>query len=139
MYHITRPKQSFTGTFFLLNPRTTLHAGGYFPVSEMSTLHLSGLFSTQAKASETVIGGAMQFTVSEDDKPTSVYVGSWMRFKDAIIPYVGLEFGDFRLGVTYDVNTSSLKTASESKGGVEISLNYIRRSPDSKGLPCPKF
>ncbi len=139
LYHILRPKQSFTGAYFLLNPRATLHAGGYFPLGETSTLHLSGLYSTQAAAHETVIGGAMQLQVSEGDKPTSVYFGSWLRVSDAIIPYIGLEFDDFRLGLTYDVNTSSLKAASESKGGIELSLNYTKRPPDSKGLPCPKF
>jgi type IX secretion system PorP/SprF family membrane protein len=140
MYHITRPKQHFTGTYFLLNPRTTFHAGGYFPVGAASTLHLSGLFSTQAQASETVIGGAMQFSVSDNsESPTSVYIGSWMRMNDAVIPYVGLEFGDFRLGATYDANISSLKTASQARGGMELSLIYIRRPLQSRGLPCPKF
>jgi type IX secretion system PorP/SprF family membrane protein len=139
MYHITRPKQQFTGTFFLLNPRTTFHAGGYFPAGNVGILHLSGLYSTQAKASEAVIGGALQLPVTEGDRPTSVYVGSWMRINDALIPYVGLEFSDFRLGATYDVNTSSLKAASQSRGGIEISLVYTKRPAQSRGLPCPKF
>lgn len=139
MYHITRPKQSFTGSFFILNPRTTFHAGGYFPVGDRLTLHTSGLFSTQAKAYETVLGAAMQLPVTEDEKPTSIYVGSWVRLNDAIIPYVGLEFGSFRFGATYDINTSQLKTASESRGGIEISLIYINRPAESRGLPCPKF
>lgn len=140
MYHINRPKQSFTGAFFLLNPRTTIHGGGYFPVGQTSTLHLSGLYSTQGKASEALIGGAYQFLVSEQtDKPTSVYVGSWMRMNDAMIPYVGLEFGSFRLGATYDVNISNLKSASNSRGGMEISLIYIKKDPESTGVNCPKF
>lgn len=141
MYHLTRPQQHFTGTFFLLNPRTTFHAGGYFPVGATSTLHLSGLFSTQAKAYEAVLGGALQFLVGGDNnaKPTSVYLGTWLRMNDAVIPYVGLEFGDFRLGATYDTNVSSLKTASQAKGGIEISLIYIKKASESKGLPCPKF
>ncbi|MEJ7679444.1 MAG: PorP/SprF family type IX secretion system membrane protein [Segetibacter sp.] len=139
MYHITRPKQQFTGTFFLLNPRTTFHAGGYFPVGSVGTLHLSGLYSIQAQASEAVLGGALQLPVIEEEKPTSVYFGSWLRLNDAVIPYLGLEFSDFRLGVTYDVNTSSLKTASQSRGGIEISLIYIKKSPGNRGLPCPKY
>ncbi len=139
MYHITRPKQQFTGTFFLLNPRTTFHAGGYFPVDNVGTLHLSGLYSTQAQASEAVLGGAMELPVTEGESPTSVYFGSWVRVGDAVIPYLGLEFSDFRLGVTYDVNMSSLKTASQSRGGIEISLIYIKKSPGSRGLPCPKY
>jgi len=139
MYHITRPRQQFTGTFFLLNPRTTFHAGGYFPLGNTGTLHLSALHSRQAQASETVLGGALQLPVTEGEKATSVYFGSWLRINDALIPYIGLEFSDFRLGATYDVNTSSLKTASQSRGGIEISLIYIKKSPGSRGLPCPKY
>lgn len=139
MYHILRPQQSFTGSYFILNPRTTIHAGGYFPIGERNTIHTSGLFSTQAKAHESVFGLAMQLPVSDEEKPTSVYFGSWMRLNDAIIPYIGLEFGDFRFGATYDINTSSLKAASQSRGGIEISLVYINRPEGSRGLPCPKF
>lgn len=139
MYHITRPKQSFTGSYFILNPRTTFHAGGYFPIGDRLTMHTSGLFSTQAKANETVVGVALQIPVTDDDKPTSFYAGSWVRLNDAIIPYVGLEFGSFRFGATYDINTSDLKTASQSRGGIEISLIYINRPSESRGLPCPKF
>ena len=141
LYHINRPKQEFTGADYLLNPRATFHAGGYFPLNTMSIIHFSGLFSTQAKANESLLGGAVEFRVGEPDEvsPTSFYAGGWMRFGDAIIPYIGLEYNDFRFGVTYDINTSDLKTASQSRGGIEISLIYINRPPGSKGLPCPKF
>jgi type IX secretion system PorP/SprF family membrane protein len=141
LYHINRPKQDFTGVNYNLYPRATIHAGGYFPVGELTTLHLSGLYSTQAGAHETVIGGAMQFVAGNPDvdNPTSVYGGAWMRFGDALIPYIGLEYGDLRFGVSYDINISDLKTASESRGGMEISLIYIMHHPESKGLPCPKF
>jgi hypothetical protein len=50
-----------------------------------------------------------------------------------------LEFGGFRLGASYDVNISSLKTASQSRGGIEISLIFIKRPVGSKGIPCPSF
>jgi type IX secretion system PorP/SprF family membrane protein len=139
MYHINRPKQSFTGTYFILNPRTTIHGGGYFPVGQTSTVHVSAIHSMQGKAHETLLGGAYQFRLSEDYKPTSFYVGSWMRLGDAFIPYVGLEFSSFRLGASYDINISDLKTASNSRGGIEISLIYIKKDPDEKGINCPKF
>jgi len=140
MYHLTRPKQQLTGSFFLLNPRTTFHAGGYFPVGYNNTIHVSALFSSQAKAYEALIGGAMQFPVGENtENGTSLYVGSWIRLNDAIIPYVGLEFSDFRLGASYDANISSLKAASQSRGGMEISLIYTKKPAESRGLPCPKF
>ncbi len=143
LYHINRPKQNFTtNSYYLLNPRATFHAGGYFPAGETSILHISALYSTQAKAHETLIGGAMQFVAVDaatSDNPVSFYAGSWIRLGDALIPYVGLEYSSFRFGLTYDINISDLKTASQSRGGVEISLIYIAKPAGTKGLPCPKF
>lgn len=141
LYHINRPKQEFTGVNYLLNPRATLHAGAYFPVGETTTLHLSGLYSSQAKANEVVFGGAMEFAVGNPDaeSPTNFYAGGWMRLNDALIPFIGLEFSNFRIGTSYDMNVSELKTASQSRGGIELSLIYTRSNSEGKGLPCPKF
>jgi hypothetical protein len=125
-----------------LNPRLTVHGGGYFKVGETTTLHLTALFSQQAGANETVIGGAVAFNLNTGDEetPTNFYAGSWLRFNDAIIPYVGLEWSDFRLGMTYDVNYSNLKVGSQSRGGIEVSLIYTKKAANGrKGIPCPKF
>jgi hypothetical protein len=62
-----------------------------------------------------------------------------MRVNDAIIPYLGLEIGGLRIGATYDVNISGLKSATNSAGGAEFSIIYIKRPPESKGIPCPRF
>ncbi len=141
VYHINRPKESFTNGYYVLDPRVTFHAGGYFPVAPNAVVHLSALHSRQSGAFETVFGGAVALNASGDEEnPTNFYVGSWVRLSDAIIPYLGLEFGDFRLGATYDINISKLKAASQSRGGIEISLIYIRKPSDGrKGIPCPKF
>ena len=140
MYHINRPKQSFEGGNWNLAPRTTVSAGGYFPISDMLTLHTSGIYQIQAQATEVVFGGAVAASMNNDpENATSVYAGLWMRLNDALIPYLGLEFGNLRLGATYDYNTSSLKAGSQSRGGMELSLIYIKRAAGSKGLPCPKF
>lgn len=140
MYHINRPRQDFTGAQYVLNPRTTIHGGAYFPIGQNTTLHVSALQMFQGGASETMLGGALQLIADPDvPKPTSLYVGSWMRFNDAIIPYMGVEFDDFRIGVSYDYNSSSLKTASQNRGGIEVSLIYIRRPSTDKPVNCPKF
>ena len=140
MYHINRPKESFKGGNWNIATRTTISAGGYFPVSDILTFHTSGIYQVQNKASETTIGGALAAAIDpESDNPSNVYIGSWFRFNDAIIPYLGLEFGGMRIGATYDVNVSSLKAGSQSRGGMEISVIYIKRPAGSKGIPCPKF
>jgi type IX secretion system PorP/SprF family membrane protein len=143
-YHVNKPQESFSGVYYTLNPRITVHAGGAIPLGDRSkTIYLSSLFSRQAAASNIVLGGAAGFNVNGDEEnPTNFYAGLWTRFNnlnDAVIPYVGLEFGGFRLGASYDVNISSLKTASQSRGGIEISLIYINLPVGKKGIPCPRF
>jgi type IX secretion system PorP/SprF family membrane protein len=142
MYHINRPKETFQRGDFLLNARTTIQAGGRIPVGAYNSLHIAANHSMQAKAHNTMIGGAYAMNLNNNEaNPTNVYFGSWYRFGDAVIPYIGLEFGDWQLGASYDVNTSSLKPASNTRGGVEISLIYVKKhvDPNMKKLNCPKF
>jgi type IX secretion system PorP/SprF family membrane protein len=140
LYHINHPRESFEGASWSIATRTTISAGGYFPVSDILTFHTSGIYQYQAKASETVVGGALAASLdATSDNPSNVYGGLWYRVNDAIIPYVGLEFSGFRIGATYDVNVSSLKAGSQSRGGMEISVIYIKRPAGFKGIPCPKF
>jgi type IX secretion system PorP/SprF family membrane protein len=140
MYHLNRPSVGFQDANWILLPRTTVHAGGSFPVSQTLTVNASAISQFQNQANETLIGAALSANVANDaDNPTNVYIGSWVRFGDAIIPYIGLEFNGLRIGASYDVNTSSLKAATESRGGAEFSLIYIYKSDPSKGIPCPVF
>lgn len=140
MYHINRPRQNFTNAQYLLNPRTTIHAGGSFPVGISTSLHLSALQMFQGGASETMLGGALQFSSDPDDpNASSLYAGSWLRLNDAIVPYLGLEFNNFRIGISYDYNSSALKTASQNRGGIELSLIYTRRPSNDRSIRCPKF
>jgi type IX secretion system PorP/SprF family membrane protein len=142
VYHINRPKESFKNSNFFLEPRMTFQAGYMHPVNELDGIHFSANHSRQANATNTVIGGAFMKNLNADaTSPTNLYLGSWIRFNDAIIPYIGLEIGDFHFGATYDVNTSSLKPASSMRGGAEVSLIYIRkqRDPNTRKLNCPKF
>jgi type IX secretion system PorP/SprF family membrane protein len=141
VYHINRPKESFSGSFYTLNPRLTIHAGGAFPIADNASIQLSALHSRQAGAVNTIAGGNVAVMMNQNEEvPTNIYLGGWYRLGDALLPYAGIEFGEFLLGATYDVNISKLKTASQSRGGIEISLIYVKRRPDGrKGVPCPKF
>jgi len=147
-YHLNHPRESFLGVDTINIPtRFTAHAGGYFPIDGTpSTLYFSGLYNTMAGAHEFVAGGAWEINASgsgDEQTPTNVYFGLWGRLTnvtDALIPYVGLDFGSFNLGLTYDVNVSALKTASQSRGGVELSLIYVKKpSNGRRGVPCPRF
>jgi type IX secretion system PorP/SprF family membrane protein len=142
MYHITRPKEQFREGDYYIAPRYTFSAGARFPIGEVNAINISGNFNHEANARNVVFGGAYEFNLSADPNyPTNLYLGSWYRWKDAIIPYVGLEFGELHIGASYDVNISGLKPGSNTRGGAEVSLIYIRqpRDRDLKKLNCPKF
>lgn len=140
MYHINRPKVSFLDKSWYLTGRVTLHGGGTIPLSDVVSLSGSVIHQIQNKASETLVGAAVGLNPSPgSENPINVYLGSWVRFKDAIIPYVGLEFGSLRIGASYDINTSGLKAATGSRGGSEFSVIFIKREPGYTGIPCPRF
>jgi len=143
MYHINHHREVFTDTGnYYLPSRTTFQAGGKIPTGQNNYFHFSANHSMQANAHNTMIGGAYSLNVNNDEEnPINVYLGTWVRFGDAIIPYVGLEFNELHIGLTYDINTSSLKPGSNMRGGGEVSLIYIRKpvDPNAKKLNCPKF
>ncbi|MEN9569717.1 MAG: hypothetical protein RL172_948 [Bacteroidota bacterium] len=140
IYHINKPNLSFIDQTWNLASRVTIHGGGTFPLTDNLSINTSAIYQMQNKASEFVFGGALSALLNGDEaNPTSVYFGSWMRLNDAIIPYVGLEINGLRIGASYDINTSSLRSATSSRGGSEFSVIYIKRKSETKGIPCPKF
>jgi len=75
-------------------------------------------------------------------KNQSIAGGLHYRVKDAIIPSIAMNYNKFRIGLSYDINLSSLRTASNSKGGAEISIIYqtmqIKAKPQRKTI-CPIY
>ena len=140
VYHVNRPKVGFKDQNYYLSNRLTVHGGVTIPVADALNLSASVIHQVQSKASETTLGGALAYNLNGDEiTPSNIFIGSWLRVNDALIPYVGLEVGGLRIGASYDVNVSSLKTATASRGGSEFSLIYIKRKAETKGIPCPKF
>ena len=81
MYHINRPKETFQGGQYLLNARTTIQAGGKIPIGSYNALHFSAIHSMQAKAHNTVAGGAFSYNVNSDEEnPINVYIGCMVPF-----------------------------------------------------------
>lgn len=58
-------------------------------------------------------------------KPSSFSLGAYYRWADAAVLAAAYEFNGFRLGMSYDLNLSDLKTVSNARGGFEVSLRYV--------------
>ena len=54
--------------------------------------------------------------------------GGYYRLKDAIAPFVGFDWRNFIVGLSYDANTSQLGAMAKRANSFELSLSYIKRS-----------
>jgi hypothetical protein len=114
-------------------------------INEFSYFNIQGDVSHQGPSHE-VIGGAL-FSYKLGDDPensdNTVSVGSFLRWKDALIPVIKLETHSLAIALSYDVNVSELRTASQGRGGFELSISYIgfleRENSNKYRVLCPKF
>ncbi len=131
-YHLNTPEMRyFSGGSEKLSGRIVVHGMGEInlPLSKVSVIPFGTWFS-QANHNEINVGALFRIELSSGTKitglrqETALYAGMQHRLNDAIIPFVGYEMGSFSLGVSYDINVSTLNKASRGMGGFEISLKY---------------
>lgn len=146
LYHFTKPKVAFQKQNDIsLNTKYVVNAGLTTAMDEDNRLIVYVDYFKQGGASQ-VQGGLMinhDLDKRDNDQKLGISGGLFYRYKDAFIPVVKLEYYNVSLGMTYDINTSKLKTASQSKGGFEVTLSYkgFRQSRNSSldMVRCPRF
>jgi type IX secretion system PorP/SprF family membrane protein len=142
-FHLNRPRNSFyTDPTVELDPKIVFSAGIHEIINDYIGFTIQADHSNQGPSQET-IGGVMVSYKLGDDLEKGDYVfnlGSYIRWGDAIIPVIKLESNAFTIGVSYDVNISSLATVSEGRGGFELSLSYFGfLEHENPRYFCPKF
>ncbi len=144
MFHLFEPKEQFgTGNTSVLPRRYVVHTGLEWDISNKFTLYPGLIYMNQAKNQELNFGTNIGFHLKNTpDKRTTLYAGAWYRNKDAFIAMLGMEMYRIRVGLSYDVTTSTLKNPN-TRGSFEISLIYVGRflSIGDKNvfLFCPRF
>lgn len=133
LYHLSRPEDPFIGTNDRRLPmRLNVHGGVKIKLSNLFNITPQFIYIRQGNAHETVTGLYLQYLLPNY---SDLLFGATYRFQDAVIPFIGFHLGDFTFGLSYDVNVSDLRAASQGRGGIEISLSYIRH----KKIRDPKF
>lgn len=135
--HLTRPRYSYIGTDERLPMKFVFHANGVISLAESSKMAIVPgiMFYRQGPAQEIYFGTLFRHLLSQDSKFTgfksasAFYWGAYLRTRDAVTAKVLLEYGGWGFGVSYDINTSSLKTATSTRGGIEFSLRYAAGNP----------
>jgi hypothetical protein len=83
------------------------------------------MYMRQGTASEATLGVYGQINVNGD---TDFMLGGYYRAKDDVAPYVGIDYKNFVIGLSYDVNASKLGSMTKNVNSFELSLSYIKRS-----------
>lgn len=144
-HHFNRPKNSFyRNPAIELFPKWVVSAGARFNVSVNSYFTLQADQNIQGPYLETIGGALYGYKIGEDqnERPYTVQMGTFLRWKDALIPVIKLDYSLFSVALSYDVNISQLKTASQSRGGFELSVSYVgffRQNSSIDQVSCPRF
>jgi type IX secretion system PorP/SprF family membrane protein len=145
-HHFNRPKNSFyKNPEIELYPKWVGSAGVKLSMNEVSYITIQSDYSKQGNFQETIMGALYSYKLGDDyENPKyTVHFGGFLRLKDAFIPVVKIDFMPFSMGISYDVNVSQLQTASQSRGGFELSLSYRkffdRDNSTKNAVMCPRF
>lgn len=130
-HNITQPNETFFDKTNKLPIRYNIHGGTKINVNHKLQLLPKFLYMRQTNASELTF--SLLFHCYLEGSDSYFIIGPTYRNNDAAIAEVGIKKGKYICRVSYDFNTSSLKTVSNYRGGFEVSFTYI----PTKGKPNP--
>jgi type IX secretion system PorP/SprF family membrane protein len=146
-YHINKPRAAFnpSESFIRTDIKWNGNFGLQYSVTEQIgvTTHMN--YSRQGKFQEIIAGGLVSWKNIDPTMKTqfTIYGGLFYRVNDAFIPTVKMDYKSYSFTLSYDVNSSGLKTATNGMGGMEISI--YSRGFLTKGIwaqdktKCPRF
>lgn len=143
IYHLNKPKDpiisSQSTALNTIPMRYVIHGGICFNISDRARIIPHALFMQQGTAKEEMLGTYAQLTVNDE---TDIMVGAYYRINDAIAPYFGFDYKNFIVGISYDVNASSLGSMARNVNSFELSLSYVKRSGTKSifdFIHCPRL
>ncbi|NND77413.1 MAG: PorP/SprF family type IX secretion system membrane protein [Flavobacteriales bacterium] len=144
LFHVNRPKESFLNDAAVkLDQRFVIHGIGTYRFDRTWSALPAVQFQMQGKYRELIVGGMVRRSIIEKyGLKRALYVGAFGRTRDAAYLVTALDYDQWKVGVSYDINLSDLKTASRSRGGFEFSVAYIMnyfKSVYEEHRFCPDF
>jgi type IX secretion system PorP/SprF family membrane protein len=132
VFHFNQPRQSYLGVSSETQYMKYVSYANFFIGAKGSNVGFSpGLVYMMQGPSKEILTSAMFKYIIQDQalytglvKPCALSIGAAYRYKDALIPMMLFEYDKYALGLSYDVNLSTLTSATKTKGGLEVSLRY---------------
>lgn len=143
--HLLSPNQSFytsSITKVELPIRSVYHASVSIGILPFIDLLAYAQIQQQDVYEETAASG--MFRLYLDKNPgvkLNLLLGAGLRMEDAFYPLAGFQYKNWTALASYDINTSDFRTASNKRGGLEVSLQYLFKSVEPIGIfkKCPIY
>ena len=141
--HLTGPKYNLvTTTISKLPRRFNLYGVVDLQLAKQITLQPALILRTAGGQTETMAQAMVGFKL-DPKKNTIVKGGLGYRLGDAAQALLGVELGDLRVGASYDLTTSALRSNSSIRDGFEIAIGYVGKIFKKPNPPatilCPKY
>lgn len=127
VYNVSRPAQSFFDDGYVqLDLRWNMQGSYRFPVNKTWLAEPMLMGSFQGTYAEINFGGLGYYiTDSKNYSWKAIYFGAFGRARDAGYVVGGMQYNEWNVALSYDINTSNLRPASNGRGGFEIAVIYI--------------
>lgn len=142
-FNLNRPDQGFYGQKVLRDRRLNLFATYERPLTDEIRLLPGISLNFQGTYREFLVGSQVRYILTKRlGNYRAVDGGIWFRNKDAVVIRGGIAMQNWSVAVSYDTNISQLVPASNARGGLEISVEYIITKFNPKKIQhrvCPDF
>ena len=142
-FHINRPADPIIGSktteLNKIPMRYTLHGGVSYNLFEGTSVVPHILYMQQGNAREASLGVYMQRRINDE---TDIMAGGYYRIKDAVAPFVGVDYRNLLIGLSFDANASKLGSMAKNVNSFELSLSYVKRTGTKSFfdfIRCPRL
>ncbi|HRW75298.1 MAG: PorP/SprF family type IX secretion system membrane protein [Lewinellaceae bacterium] len=144
-FNLNTPKQKFNeSAAYRMKPRFTGYLIGGVQATSLIDVMFRGMGMFQGPNYESLAGLGLKFHLNDaKTRELALHVGVDYRFNenDAWAPVVGLDFRQWKVSFSYDLNTSGFREATNLNGGPELCIQYVITTV--KPLPmiksCPVY
>lgn len=146
-YHLVSPEVDFFSASSISSPltgRQSLFGNLTLQISNKWDVLVHVLGQFQTKVNQQMGGAALRYHIdTRTTRPVALQFGVDVRAKrtDAIIPVATVYYNRWLVGLSWDINVSQFKVATNKNGGPELAVQYIihKIHPPLIRKNCPIF
>lgn len=141
VHHLLRPASTFLGDKDIrLSRRYSPYLLGMIQVLPRLDILVRAWWQNQQPYSEWIAGAGLAYHLQTGrNREISLECCMLHRWKDALVPQVGLRYRSWEAGFSYDINLSDFQQATNQRGGPEFYLQYfitrVQAPPVFKACP----